>query len=580
LGDQIKKVWGEMMSLISTIKASCRDCYKCVRCCPVKAIRVISSHAEVVEDRCIGDGRCVTICPQQAKKIESSVNTVSGYLKAGYKVAVSLAPSFAVAFDSWKPGQVISALKSLGFSYVEETAEGAELVAQQHLALVKQNTGSVITSCCPAVVKLIELYYPELTKNLAPVVSPMVAHGAILKQRYGKDTKVVFIGPCIAKKEEAQHFDSVDAVLTFFELMQLINENRIYPGVLPDGKFDGPGAKLAQVFPSPGGLAKTAMLSTDLLAKDVITIDGLEETISFLDNFQQVSDSYKLIELLACRGGCIAGPGIPSLDGLYSKREKLLSYAETRRQDNNREEAGSCDYPNITRSFAPVDPEPVPSNEQIAEILARTGKFKLEDELNCGACGYNSCREKAIAVAKGMAEVNMCIPYMRAKAESRANLICNMTPNAIFVVTKDLRILEVNPAAERKFLCKQEQVVGSNLGTIINPKYFEEAIQTKQVVTGEVSYPAYGLVAWQAIFYVENEEVVIGIFADITREKQQREKLDRMTVETLGKAQEVINKQMRVAQEIAGLLGETTAETKVQLTKLMKLIDSEAGKGR
>lgn len=220
---------------------------------------------------------------------------------------------------------------------------------------------------------------------------------------------------------------------------------------------------------------------------------------------------------------------------------------------------------------------PAPSEEAIRQVLSQTGKTKPGDELNCGACGYNSCREKAIAVLEGMAEIDMCIPYMRAKAESRANLICRMTPNAIIVVDRNLQILEVNPAAERKFLCHQDQVVGKNLQLLIDPVYFEEALRTKKLVTGEVAYPAYGIVAWQAIFYVETDDVLIGIFVDITKEHEQREKLALVRGETLTKAQEVIDKQMRVAQEIAGLLGETTAETKVLLSKLIKLIKNGDG---
>lgn len=568
------------MSLISTIKASCRDCYKCVRSCPVKAIRVINNHAEVAEERCIGDGRCVTICPQHAKKIDSQVSLVSEYLKSGFKTVVSLAPSFAVAFDQWQPGQIISALKKLGFNYVEETAEGAEWVAREHLKLVNQSEQAVITSCCPSIVSLIEIYYPQLLPYLAPVISPMVAHGRILKARYGKETKVVFIGPCIAKKEERARFEEIDAVLTFDELEQLFKENYINPAKYFLGNFDGPGAAMAHVFPSPGGLAKTAALSTDLLAREVVSIDGMEESIAFLNDYEKVSESFRLIELLACRGGCIAGPGIPSEKGLFGRREQLLKYAENIQQDQEKYQIAAVETPELSRTFFERSIGIVPTEAVITEILARTGKFRPDDELNCGACGYNSCREKAVAVAKGMAEVDMCIPFMRAKAESKANLICQMTPNAIFVIGKDMRILEVNPAAEKIFLCQQDKVVGTKLANIFDPKYYEEALSTKQLVAGEVSYPAYGMVAWQAIFYVEKEEVVIGIYADITREKQQREKLDRMTEETLEKAQEVINKQMRVAQEIAGLLGETTAETKVQLTRLMKLIQNEEGKVR
>jgi iron only hydrogenase large subunit-like protein/uncharacterized Fe-S cluster-containing protein len=566
------------MNLISTIKASCRDCYKCVRHCPVKAIRVNDNHAEVVAERCIGDGRCVIICPQSAKKVVSQVELVKSYLRSGVKMAASLAPSFISAFSA-APGQLVAALQQIGFSYVEETVEGAELVAKAHAELIDRQAGPVITSCCPAIVNLIEIYYPTLLPFLAGVVSPMTAHGEIMKTRYGRDCKVVFIGPCITKKGEASEGSSIDAALTFLELQELFGESGIDPVVLETRPFDGLGAKKAHAFPSPGGLARTALLSTDLLAKEIISIDGLEESIQFLDNFAALMQNYRLIELLACRGGCINGPGMTTgYGGIYQRREELLRYAQKATiagLDGTRQSI----QPDLSRAYHPrgLD-EPEPSEAEIKTILSRTGKYQPEDELNCGACGYNSCREKAVAVARGLAQVDMCIPFMRTKAESRGDLIFKMSPNAIIVVDRELTILEANPTAERIFVLNRELIPGMKLSGIIDPVYFCEAMTTRQIVTGEVAYPAYNLVAWQALVYIEQEEVLIGIFSDITNEKQQREKLDLMTEETLEKAQEVINKQMRVAQEIAGLLGETTAETKVLLTKLMSLIQNETGK--
>lgn len=568
------------MGLIETIKASCRDCYKCIRYCPVKAIRVNDNHAEVVAERCIADGRCTITCPQSAKKVESAVETVWSFLKAGIKVVASVAPSFVAAFDQ-APGQTVAALKKLGFSFVSETAEGAELVAAAHLKLLNQSKKPLITSCCPAIVNLIEIYYPEFLSYLAPVCSPMSAHGKILKKRYGADCKVVFIGPCIAKKGERLSDHEIDAVLTFKELAGMIREAGFEPSNLDALPLDGPGAIRAQVFPSPGGLARTASLSTDMLAKEIVSIDGLEESIAFLDSFATTKDKFSLIELLACRGGCISGPGIENSMGLYERRERLLSYALQKQTSGSAERAiPLTSRIDLDRHYTVRRiNEPEPTEAEIKEILSRTGKYQPEDELNCGACGYNSCREKAIAVAKGLAEVDMCIPFMRAKAESRAGLICQMTPNAILVVDKEFTILEANPAARQKFALGRE-VEHIKLESLFDPVYFREALRTKEIVCGEVSYPAYNLVAWQSIVYLEQEEVFIGVFSDITKEKQQRERLDRVTSETLEKAQEVINKQMRVAQEIAGLLGETTAETKVQLTKLMSLIQNESGKGR
>lgn len=570
------------MGIISTIEASCRDCYKCVRSCPVKAIKVTGGHAEVVETRCIADGRCVLVCPQQAKKVTDGKGLVRDFLLAKQKIAVSLAPSFVALEEFSDPGRLITALRELGFAYVAETAEAAELVAQEHLKLVEQDEeGPVITSCCPVVVNLIERYYPSLIKYLAPVVSPMVAHGRLLKAKYGQDLKTVFIGPCIGKKDEysrAELQGSIDAVLTFQELRSMFAEEGIDPTSAKPGTFDHSGGT-ARVFPTPGGLAKTAQLSTDLLAEEIVAIDGLEAVIDFLARFEEVKNSLRLVELLACEGGCLMGPGLESNLSLYTRRQRLLRYGRSGRDKpkaDDQVKVGS--NLSLATSYAKRKlNKKTPTEDEIREVLSKTGKTKPEDELNCGACGYNSCREKAIAVLEGLAEIDMCIPYMRAKAESRANLICTMTPNAIFVVDRNLRILEVNPAAEEKFFCQQEQMVGKSLELLIDPVYFEKALRTKELVTGEVAYPTYGIVTWQAIFYVEAEEVLIGIFVDITKEHEQREKLALVKGETLTKAQEVIDKQMRVAQEIAGLLGETTAETKVLLTKLIKQIKNGDG---
>jgi iron only hydrogenase large subunit-like protein/uncharacterized Fe-S cluster-containing protein len=542
-----------------------------------------------VESHCIADGHCVLVCPQQAKKVQDGKGLVRDFLLAKQKLAVSLAPSF-VALDEFSDyGRLVSALHKLGFAYVTETAEAAELVAGEHQKLVEEQQGrAVIASCCPVVVNLIERYYPQLIQYLAPVVSPMIAHGRLLKSVYGADLKVVFIGPCIGKKDEysrAELQGSIDAVLTFQELKAMLAEEGIDPARETAGKFDRSGGT-ARIFPTPGGLAKTARLNTDLLAEEVITIDGLEAVIDFLARFDEVKAGLRLVELLACRGGCLMGPGLESGLSLYRRRQRLLAYTRSRRESADGTDSGAQtpadkDYPPVPSLFTTYAKRKLKatthSEEAIRRVLSKTGKSKPEDELNCGACGYNSCREKAIAVLEGMAELDMCIPYMRAKAESRANLICSMTPNAILVVDSSLQILEVNPAAEQKFLCRQDQVVGKNLDLLIDPTSFKEALRTKELVCGEVAYPAYGIVTWQAIFYAEADDVLIGIFVDITKEHEQREKLALMKGETLTKAQEVIDKQMRVAQEIAGLLGETTAETKVLLSKLIKLIKNGDG---
>ena len=388
------------MGIISTIEASCRDCYKCVRSCPVKAIKITDGHAEVVEDRCIADGQCVLVCPQQAKKVADGKGLVRSFFLAKQKIAVSLAPSFVALEEFSTPGQLVAALRKLGFAYVAETAEAAELIAQEHLQLVeKHSAGPVITSCCPVVVNLIERYYPALIKYLAPVVSPMVAHGRLLKAKYGPDLKVVFIGPCIRKKDEYRRAElqgSIDAVLTFQELRDDACRGRDRSEHLEPGNFDHDGGT-ARVFPLPAGLAKTARLSTDLLAQEFIAIDGLEAVIDFLDRFEEVKDSLRLVELLACEGGCLMGPGLESNLSLYARRDRLLRYAQSSAEkplppaEVDRKVRLSTVY--AKRKLDRI----TPTEEEIREVLSTTGKHKPADELNCGVCGYNSCREKAIA---------------------------------------------------------------------------------------------------------------------------------------------------------------------------------------
>lgn len=567
------------MGIISTVRTSCRDCYKCVRHCPVKAVRISFGHAEVVDERCIQDGRCVLVCPQGAKKVSNDIQKVRTLLQGEQNVVASLAPSFVAAFADVRPGQVVSALKMLGFAAVRETAEGAEWVAREHARILGEGRVNLISSSCPAINNLIRRYFPEQIENLAPVVSPMVAHARLLHQENPED-RVVFIGPCIAKKgevEEAEVAGEVEAALTFEELKEWLRESGLDVSTLPEEEFDFSSVDWARSFPVEGGLLRSASLDTDLLSSDLIVITGVERAKQFLRELQDGKIRFRLIEMMACEGGCIDGPVLRSSLSFYERRNRVITYTTGHRGKAFATGEKILDPPSFARTFSPqpvVNP-PVPE-EEMRRILSLTGKFSPQDELNCGACGYDTCREKAAAVYYGMAEAEMCIPFMRAKAESFSSFLIAVTPNGIVLLDENLRIVDINPALRKMLELTGKLVIGKRIDEFLDPSPFVEVLRTKKAVTKDIHYPQYhDLFAQVSVFYLEKPQLLMGVFVDLTKEKEREELMERMREKTLEKAQQVINNQMRVAQEIASLLGETTAETKVLLGKLMKILRGE-----
>ncbi len=583
------------MGIITTNPANCKDCYRCVRACPVKAIRVRQGHAEVVAERCILDGECVRACPQQAKVVKTDLGSVKEWLRQGEKVVASLAPSFVSAFAATF-AQMAAALQKLGFAEVEETAVAAQEVADAHRRILNQVDHPIIGSSCPTIVNLVERYYPSLVPILAPVVSPMVAHAKRLKGKMGNQTKVVFIGPCLAKVAEREREDLtgwVDGVITFADLFLLLKDQSIDPPNLSNANSSAPPIGAARLFPLGGGMLKTASLSSDLMAEQTLSATGLTECQAILDQLDRSLPAERMmIELLACPGGCINGPGHTGEGNYLERRRAVVAYAGPRSPETNTHDSQQvvkhdvqdgaptedphCLPGHLACSFAPqVIVTSQPTDEQINDILASIGKIGPEDELNCGACGYSSCRAKAAAVFHGMAEREMCMPYMRQQAESMANLIIQASPDGVVVVDRDLKIVEVNPAFAHLFSCQRERVAGRSIGEFMDPEPFRQTCASQGSMHLDLTVPSYGLIFRGTFFYVAHQGVVISLLDNMTQEVTQRRELDQVRSETLEKAQEVINKQMRVAQEIAGLLGETTAETKVLLTKLMRVMRGE-----
>lgn len=564
------------MSLITISQANCKNCYKCVRYCPVKAIKIKDGQAEVIEERCISCGICVNICPQKAKVIRSDIDKVKGFIKEGHTVVASIAPSFLSVVAN--PEDFIARLHGLGLHEIRETAEGAELVSRQYPRIIKELPSKpVISTACPVIINLVERYYPKLLSHLAPLVSPMVAHGRYIKETKGNKVKVVFIGPCIAKKQEAEDDEvrgAVDSVLTFRELKEWIQEDKISNSYSrTEGMFD-PEPENARYFALPGGLLRTSKIDGDLDNIKTVVVDGIDECKQVMDAIEKGGLDAEFFELLACRGGCIGGPAAGIEENPFVKRERYLKQIELISSKINIFNPGTDTGIELTRGFhSKVFIKHYPGEKKIREILSSIGKTSEDKELNCGSCGYPSCRDKAVAVYQGMAEPDMCMPYMRSKAESLANLIIDSTPNGIILTDAKLRIQEFNPSAERMFKINRNQVIGKELGTLIDDSDFLNVLMSrKSIIDRRVKYERFNLVTLQTICYIHEQGLVLGIFTDITRQEGREKELAEVRRETIEKAREVINKQMRVAQEIAGLLGETTAESKVLLTRLINLV--------
>jgi PAS domain S-box-containing protein len=565
-------------SVVSTNLARCRDCYRCVRTCPVKAVRIQGGQAQVVSELCIVCGSCVRACPQGAKSVRDDRPGVREAIAAGRKVVASVAPSAPAFFNIRDFGQMQDVLHALGFAAAGETAYGAEMVGLAHKDLVdaEPDRWPLITSSCPVVVNLIEIYYPDLIPHLAPIVSPMLAHGRYLRQQHGEDAYLVFIGPCVAKKGEIRE-ESVagvmDAVLTFEELREWMDEQGVR--VPPAGDLgDRVPRSNARLFPVEGGLVGTANMDTDILAAQIVTTSGLDAVQDVLRSIRAGELSASLVELMACEGGCINGPAMEHQGGVYLARQKVMEYA-TRCQTEllpTREE-----WPSLARSYCDKTvPQPEFTEEQIREVLHRVDKYAPEDELNCGACGYPTCRDKAVATLRGLAEATMCIPYTRRRAESLRQVVMAVTHDPMITVDIRLHVQDMSPSAEVMFGCRLQDVIGHPLEDVVQHAVLEgfacvrdtgQQIERKDLSLRE------GMLVEQTVVPVTDQNLIVGILRDVTERERQRAQLEHLRTETLQRTQEVVSKQMQVAHEIAQLLGETTADTKIMVSRLARLLE-------
>jgi iron only hydrogenase large subunit-like protein len=563
------------LSLITLSESECKDCYRCVRDCSVKAIKINNGQAEVVKEKCINCGHCIEICLQNAKGVTNHLEKLKRLLKEE-KVIASIAPSFPAVFDC-SPGQLITALKNLGFHDVEETSIGAEVIAREYKKLLELENKPLISACCPAVVSLVEKHYPDLIPYLSPTISPMIAHAKLIKE-ISKDIKVVFIGPCIAKIKEIDWESSkgaVDLAITFDELKGLFSLEGIDYQSLDEDQFRSVSGNWSKAFPVENGVLKAADISFGL-STEILSISGLAECMKTFEDILNDDISPKFIEAMVCSGGCINGPGITSELSINSRKERIIRYAQKEDTIDNKFDMDKFKIDTSREYLNCKIEEKIPTENQIRLILSQTGKFSDKDELDCGGCGYNSCREKAIAIYQGLAELKMCIPYMKGKMESLADIIVESSPNAIIVVGKDMTIQKFNPKADELFNRNDEIAIGHKLYRYIDPKdYLDAWFNKKSISQKKVEYKQYNLICEQSVFPLIDYELVIGIITDVTERENHNERVAKMKETTLEKANQVIHKQMKVAQEIAGLLGESTSETKAILYEVRQLMQEE-----
>ncbi len=558
-----------MTEFLKLKKSNCKNCYKCIRHCPVKSIRFSGNQANIVGDECILCGQCFVVCPQDAKEIADSTEQVKFMLKGDAPVYVSVAPSFVANYEGVGIESLEKALKKLGFAGAEETAVGATIVKTEYERMIREDKRDIIiSSCCNSVNLLIQKYYPEALPYLADVLSPMQAHCRDIKKRY-PGAKTVFIGPCVAKKEEAARYaDFTDAVMTFEELTDWFNE----AGVAPERCIDSNERSRARLFPTTGGILRT-MAERDP-NYTYIAFDGVENCKAALEDILAGNMHNVFVEMSACAGSCAGGPVMEKYrNSPIRNTVAIKKYAGAEdfdvAQPDKAELHKHMDYLGTHST--------VPTETEINAILRRMGKVRKEQELNCGSCGYNTCREKAIAIYNGKADISMCLPFLKDKAESFSDNIINNTPNAIIVLNENLEVQQVNKAALQLMnISHASDVMGEQVIRILDPTVFIEVMNSLRNVRDERIYLAeYDKYVEQTVIYDAEYRILICLMRDVTAEEKARERKETLSRTTADVADKVVENQMRIVQEIASLLGETAAETKVALMKLKESIADE-----
>lgn len=569
------------MRILDFYPANCKNCYKCVRNCSVKAIKMIDDQAQIVEEKCIACGTCFSVCPQNARNIHSDLEKVTTALKEGRKIIVSIAPSYLGVYD--EPYKLISVLKYLGASFVEETSIGASKVTELYREYIKSTDAkNAITTCCPTVNMMVQTYYPDLIKYLIPLDSPMITHCKMIRKRHGKDAFVVFLGPCISKKCEAYGYQLsglIDGVISFEELDKLLETRNIDISSFEETYPDLEGNYTGKKYPLENGILSGMKNIISESRFTPLTISGIDNLRGAFDAIADGDLSDVLIEANSCIGGCLGGPAVPKKSkNVFVRKTKTKSRIHPLINKSYQNYSDAEKNLNYLRKFRNKQyNRPYYSEEDIRNVLEQTGKHTKADELNCGACGYDTCRDKAVSVLEGLSYPQMCMPYMRSEAEKISNIYFEYSPSIIIIVNLDLNILELNPVGEKAFKTTSSKIRNKPLSTIMPDDDFKAAINSEENMVGrKLNLENYHMVVYERIIYLPKNKILFGILNDITAEEIKKEQIVNFKLNTLETADKVIEKQMRVAQEIAGLLGETTAETKAALLKLKKVVLEES----
>ncbi len=557
------------MSILEFKKVNCKDCYKCVRYCPVKSIRVKDHAASILAGECILCGNCTIVCPQHAKEDINDVPMIKVLMSKHETVIAIVAPSFAayfnISFETMK-----STLKKLGFADVFEVAEGAHVVKNEYERLVAENPDQTwITSSCASVNYYIKRHRPEAAKYLLPVLTPMKALAKILRERY-PEAKFVFIGPCLSKKGEAfENGSGVSAVLLFEELEDWLAEENIV--VHEDESFRNQ-PRLSRLFPMSGGILATMKQEPGINYLPISGFDGVKQTI------EDVIDGklpHCFIEMNFCKGGCVGGPSFRRKElGTLRGAVKTRQAAGTTIYDEDYNVPETLDYSTTFQTKRVFRLEP--TKAQIEAVLRQMDKFSPEDELNCGMCGYSTCREKARAVLFGKAEIDMCMPYIRKRAENYAGKIIDSVPSGILAIDMSLNISQANPAACDIFGVDATSLVGQPIGTILDENDFVNLLASDEdTLMTSIYLPDYGLYLDETLQVNRDANLIICILKNVTEEKTRHRRAMQKRQQTAAIADEIVEKQLRMVHEIASLLGETASETKIAISDLKESVMME-----